>query len=98
MWKNVDEGTGNMREKSLSEIEDFWCYMAQNGSQVRRHMNTRESAMSIFRALIKDRLDGVLDIQKELGSGVRLDGTRAGRQLNEDKHKIQENIARARRP
>ena len=90
MWESVDEATGNMREKALIETEDFWGYMAQNGSQVRRHMNTRASAMSILRALIKDKLDIVLDIQKELGDGVRLDDTGAGRQLNEEIHKIQE--------
>ena len=90
MWENVDEGTGNMREKELVETEDFWGYMARNGSQVRRHMNTRESAMSILRTLIKHKRDIVLDIQKELGDGVRLDDTGAGRQLNEEIHKIQE--------
>ena len=90
MWENVDEGTGNKREKELIETEDFWGYMARNGSQVRQHMNTRESAMSILRTLIKHKRDIVLDIQKELGDGVRLDDTGAGRQLNEEIHKIQE--------
>ena len=90
MWENVDEMTGNMREKELIETEDFWGYMARNDSQVRRHMNTRESAMSILRTLIKHKLDIVLDIQKELGDGVRLDDTGAGRQLNEEIHRIQE--------
>ena len=79
-----------MREKELIETEDFWGYMARNGSQVRRHMSTRESAMSVLRALIKHKRDIVLDIQKELGDGVRLDDTGAGRQLNEEIHKIQE--------
>ena len=62
--------------------------MAQNDSQVRRHMNTQESATSILRTLIKDKLDIVLDIQKELGNGVRLDDTGAGRQLNKEIHKV----------
>ena len=90
MWENVDEGTGNMREKELIKTEDFWGYMARNGSQVRRHMNTRASAMSILKTLIKHKRDIVLDIQKELGDGVQLDDTGAGRQLNEEIHKIQE--------
>ena len=90
MWENVDEGTGEMRENELIKTEDFWGYMKQNGSEVRRHMNTRESAMFILRTFTKDKLDIVLDIQKELGDGVRLDATSAGRQLNEEIHKIQE--------
>ena len=94
MWENVDEGTGSMREKELIDTEDFWGYMAQNGSQVRRHMNTRGSAVSIFRALIKDKLDIVLDIQKELGDNVRLDDTGAGRALNEEIHELQEKYKR----
>ena len=89
-WEKVDEGTGKMRERGLIETEDFWGYVAQNGSQVRRHMNTREFAMSILRTLIKDKLDIVLDIQKELGNGVRLDDTGAGRQLNKEILKVQE--------
>ena len=64
--------------------------MARNGSQVRRHMNTRASAMSILETLIKHERDIVLDIQKELKDGKRLDDTGAGRQLNEEIHKIQE--------
>ena len=90
MWENVDERIGNMREKELVEIEDFWGYMARNGSQVRKHMNTRGSAMSILRTLIKYKQEIVLDIQKEFKDGVQLDDTGAGRQLNEEINQLQE--------
>lgn len=60
-----------MREKEFVETEDFRGYKARNDSLVRRNMYTRESAMSI----LGTELDIVLDIQKELGDGVRLDDT-----------------------
>ncbi|KAK0510284.1 hypothetical protein JMJ35_007678 [Cladonia borealis] len=91
MWENVDEGTGNMREKELIETEAFWGYMKQHGSQVRQHTtNTRESAMSILGTLIEKKSDIVLDIQKELKDGMRLDNTGAGRQLTKAIDEIRE--------
>ena len=90
MRENVDERTGNMREKELGEIEDFWRYMARNGSQVRKQMNKRGSIMSILRALITYKWEIVLDIQKVLGDRARLDDTGAGKQLNEGIHQLQE--------
>lgn len=86
MRENVDERTGNMRGKELGEIEDFWRYMARNGSQVRKQMNKRGSIMSILRALITYKWEIVLDIQKVLGDRARLDDTGASKQLNEEIH------------
>ena len=91
MWENVDDSTGDMREKELIETEDFWGYMKQHGSEVRRHAtNTRESAMSILETLIEEKSDIVLDIQKELRDGVRLDNTGAGRELTKAINEIRE--------
>jgi hypothetical protein len=85
MWEDVDELKGAQREKKLSETEEYWGVMMRNGSQVRRHYNTRESALELLSYFVTSgskTSDMVLDIQAQMvDQGKSLDETAAGMEL-----------------
>lgn len=69
MWERVHEEDGIQRESQLKEKQDFWGYMLDNGNQIHRHFNHRDSAISLIRSLVgRSSVNAkvVLDIQAEL--------------------------------
>jgi len=88
MWEGIKKETGKQREKQLSETEQYWGAMKQNGSRIRRHYNTRESAfelLSHFVSLDSKAPDMVLNIQGEMvDQGKSLDETSAGQAVQAD--------------
>ncbi|KAI0838300.1 hypothetical protein F5Y06DRAFT_269093 [Hypoxylon sp. FL0890] len=85
MWERLsDEGIGVKHEKELVETEDFWGFMVRQGSQVRRHYNTRQSARELLQIFVSSNDPPVaLKIQEEMvDAHRRLDETSAGRELD----------------
>jgi hypothetical protein len=84
-WDELqDIAKGESRELQLIEEPDWWGYMAQKGSRVRRFMNTRDSALKVL-AEIAGLKKVPLQIQKEIvdeGKGVK--ETTAGAALNKE--------------
>ncbi|KAI4258728.1 MAG: hypothetical protein L6R42_004934 [Xanthoria sp. 1 TBL-2021] len=81
-WELEDLATGKAREASLIDQSDFWRKMRQEGCQIRRHMNTKESAMKLVRYFVKQRTDKiVLDLQDDLVTeNKKLAHTAAGKE------------------
>ncbi|OTA56918.1 hypothetical protein K449DRAFT_387310 [Hypoxylon sp. EC38] len=85
MWERLsDEGIGVKHEKELIDTEDFWGFMVRQGSQVRRHYNTKESAMGLLQIFVSSSDPPVtLKIQEEMvDAHRRLDETSAGKELD----------------
>lgn len=85
MWERLsDEDIGVKHEKELVETEDFWGFMVRQGSQVRRHYNTKESAKGLLQIFVSSNDPPVaLKIQEEMvDAHRRLDETSAGRELD----------------
>jgi hypothetical protein len=86
MWELVNPAEGEKRENQLIKTPEFWGWMMDQGSQVQRHYNTRESAMrllEIFVACRETHAPVALDIQREIVDGKKnLDQTSAGRELD----------------
>lgn len=80
MWDNVDQDTGNTRERDL---EFFWKGMITRGSTIRRFEGTRDSAFQVIRPLLDAANDQhQLHLQKEvLDVELRLCTTPAGQKL-----------------
>ncbi|KAL8755204.1 MAG: hypothetical protein Q9199_003812 [Rusavskia elegans] len=93
-WELEDLATGKAREASLIDQSDFWRKMRQEGCQIRRHMNTKGSAMDLVRYFVKQRTDKiVLDLQDDLVTeNKKLAHTAAGKevcgQLSEEVEKM----------
>ncbi|KAF8857614.1 hypothetical protein BDZ45DRAFT_705165 [Acephala macrosclerotiorum] len=84
-WDEMqDISKGESREKQLVENKQWWGYMANKGSRVRRFKNTRESAWEIIGELAG--LPKVaLQIQREMvDQGLRVNDTTAGEALNKE--------------
>lgn len=93
-WELEDLATGKAREASLIDQSDFWSKMRQEGCQIRRHMNTKESALELVRYFVKQRTGKiVLDLQDDLVTeNKKLAHTAAGKeacgQLSEEVQKM----------
>jgi hypothetical protein len=86
MWDVVDRATAEARETELKRKDDFWGRMIKGGSQVRRHWNTRESAMDILDGLIGDgRTNDApthMRVQTEMvKDGLTVEETSAGQEV-----------------
>jgi len=100
MWERVDPAVGERREHELQTTEEFWGFMSQHGSQIRRHYNNKQSALNIISMFVPQSLGAVpetvtLDIQKELADEHRtLDQTGAGQVLDGAFSKEKESLQR----
>ncbi|KAG5742889.1 hypothetical protein H9Q70_014392 [Fusarium xylarioides] len=84
MWEGEDTATGEKREQELIATDGFWGALVQEGAQVNRHNNTRSSAMSLLRIVVKNN-PVTISIQKEMVSEHKdLNETEAGIGLNSD--------------
>jgi hypothetical protein len=84
-WDELpDLAKGKAREKMLVEVSDWWGYMASRGSQVRRFLNSRESALDIL-ADLTGLPEITLQIQEEMvNQGLEVGETTAGEALNQE--------------
>ncbi|KAH8881187.1 hypothetical protein GQ53DRAFT_668330, partial [Thozetella sp. PMI_491] len=87
MWEKVDITDGERRESQLMSTPEFWGWMKEKGSQVRRHYNTRDSAMDLLHIFVEHSVDArtqvALDIQCEMVDAHKtLDQTGAGKMLD----------------
>ncbi|KAI1401328.1 P-loop containing nucleoside triphosphate hydrolase protein [Hypoxylon fuscum] len=90
MWQSLaDEELGVKREKELIETEEFWGWMTRNGSQVKRHYDTKVSAKKLLQTFVSSSDTPIekLKIQEEIvdrhknldqtGAGIELDSAMA---------------------
>jgi len=89
MWEGLKtEESGIERERELSDRQEFWGYMLANGSQLHRHYNHRDSAISLIQSLTATRVAKpkvVLDIQSQMvDHGKDLSDTAAGQALDSE--------------
>ncbi|KAG5745416.1 hypothetical protein H9Q70_011882 [Fusarium xylarioides] len=90
-WDELqDESKGAAREHELISTPEWWGYMSNKGSRIRRFQNTRESALEIVSELV-DLPAVTLQIQEEIVErGLGVDQTTAGEALNEELNKLRE--------
>lgn len=83
-WSKVTQQEGYKREEQLRTNPDFWAEMIEEGAQIARFENSRESGLRLVETLIgKDRIS--LQIQKEMcDDGIPLAQTQAGEQVHAD--------------
>ncbi|KAI1087988.1 P-loop containing nucleoside triphosphate hydrolase protein [Rostrohypoxylon terebratum] len=85
MWERLpDEGMGLKREKELIETEEFWGWMTRQGSQVRQHRNTKDSARDLLKIFVTSNQAPItLKIQEEIVDKHKdLNETSAGIELD----------------
>lgn len=82
MWDKIPGDEARQREKQLMETRDFWGWMMEHGSTVRRHDNTQQSAAAIIRELARDLQPVTLDLQDQMvNQKLDLSKTSAGQEL-----------------
>ncbi|KAK4553241.1 hypothetical protein LTR86_009771 [Recurvomyces mirabilis] len=72
------------RQNKLIELQSnpaFWHGLCKGGSMVAECQNTRPSALSIVDTLLDRRQRHILDFQRQMSNGMRLQDTNAGIQL-----------------
>lgn len=81
-WDKVTEQEGLEREEELRTNPDFWAEMIEEGAQIARFENARESGLALVETLVrKGRIS--LQIQKEMcDEGIPLAQTQAGEHVN----------------
>ncbi|PPQ66715.1 hypothetical protein CVT24_008816 [Panaeolus cyanescens] len=85
MWDKVDEDVALEREEELASKDVFFKPALKKGARLARHSNTLASAQAIIRSLIaNDDCSVTLQIQEELGSGLEIFETRAGKELSRE--------------
>ncbi|KDR68534.1 hypothetical protein GALMADRAFT_1034423 [Galerina marginata CBS 339.88] len=86
MWDQIEEITGEDREKELVTKDVFFKPAVDKGARMVRHFNTFESAQNIVRSIIQQSSPSsvTLQIQEELGNGLDISETRAGKELSRD--------------
>ncbi|KAL4872761.1 hypothetical protein BDV12DRAFT_161473 [Aspergillus spectabilis] len=89
-WENVDDQDGERREQTLQSTEQLWGFFVDRGAEVRRHMNTSESALWVLSEFVPGYSESPpeeteLAIQTEMvDSGKDLDQTAAGQELQDE--------------
>ncbi|KAF8910435.1 P-loop containing nucleoside triphosphate hydrolase protein [Gymnopilus junonius] len=85
MWDKVDETIGQDREKELMTKDIFFKPAIDKGARLMRHCNTLESARDVIRSIVQQNTQSVtLQIQEELGSGLDISETHAGKELSRE--------------
>ena len=85
MWDQIDEIIGQERENELRTKDVFFKAAVDKGARLMRHSNTLESAQSIIRSILRQNSQSLtLQIQEELGSGLDISETHAGKELSKE--------------
>lgn len=98
MWNSVSERQGAARERELRSTSDFWGWMVEQGSQIRRHDGSTASAMSLIRDLVKNNEKVTLSLQHQMVTEKKgLDDTDAGqevrREIIKERERMEKNLA-----
>lgn len=101
MWGQVSEQVGAAREHELATDGILFKPVLDKGASMRRHNNTRESALDILR-FFADKGPATLQIQHEMvdqGKGVMQTaaGAELAQEIAEENRKHQEELERQRR-
>lgn len=85
MWSELkDETLGHIRVEERANSNDFWGDMLNNGAELVRHDNSKQSATNIIRKLLTKK-KRALQMQKELAdNNGHLFATSAAQQLHTD--------------
>lgn len=83
MWGQVDSPTGVARETELATKDIFFKPVLEKGGRLARHEGTIACGQSILRLLF-NRPPTVLQIQRELESGMDLTQTAAGKEVTRE--------------
>ncbi|TGJ80532.1 hypothetical protein E0Z10_g8239 [Xylaria hypoxylon] len=84
MWENVSMMIGNDHEQELVQTEEFWGAMLQQGAQLKRHKNNRDSAMQLL-SHFADKKRTTMAIQNEMVNDQKmLHKTTAGQELDSE--------------
>ncbi|PCH38685.1 hypothetical protein WOLCODRAFT_51809, partial [Wolfiporia cocos MD-104 SS10] len=86
MWEDVTEEKGAARERELASKVIFFKDAIDQGAQMKRHHNTKESAIAITETILgTSRTPHVLQLQREIvDDRMELPQTAAGTQLHTD--------------
>ncbi|KAJ4264293.1 hypothetical protein NW762_005489 [Fusarium torreyae] len=84
MWEDEQPEKGHSREAELIATNGFWGALVEEGAEVKRHDNTRASAMTLLKVVAKKNRVAI-SIQKEMVSERKnLNETEAGMGLNSE--------------
>ncbi|KIM40745.1 hypothetical protein M413DRAFT_167210 [Hebeloma cylindrosporum] len=85
MWDQAEITVGEDREQELASKDNFFKPALEKGARLARHNNTLESAQAIIRSIIQQSPSSVtLQIQEELGRGLCISETQAGKELGRE--------------
>ncbi|KAF8805394.1 hypothetical protein BYT27DRAFT_7193157 [Phlegmacium glaucopus] len=85
MWDEITQATGEERERELANKDVFFKPALDKGARLARHTDTLESAQAIIRSIIGSESTSLtLQIQEELGRGLSISETLAGRELGRE--------------
>lgn len=85
MWDQIEASRGEARESELMTKSIFFEPAVANGARMARHDNTYKSALTIVRSILSHCSgQSALQIQDELASGIDIQATRAGLELEKD--------------
>lgn len=88
-WDVVAMETAVLREKELMESKDFWADLLRQGSKVFRQDNSADSALNIIRWILSQPPGHMtLLIQDEMATGMPLNHTAAGRELQAEMERL----------
>lgn len=83
MWGQMDQHLYVARETELATKDIFFKPILDKGARLARHDRTIKSGHDIIRSLVKKRPQ-LLQIQRELATGIDISETSAGKELNRD--------------
>ncbi|KAF4965619.1 hypothetical protein FSARC_6606 [Fusarium sarcochroum] len=84
MWEDEQPEKGESREAELVATDGFWGALVAEGAEIKRHDNTRASAMALLKIIAKKNRVAI-SIQKEMVSEHKnLNETEAGMGLNSE--------------
>lgn len=83
MWGQIDQQLCVARETELATKDIFFKPVLDKGARLARHDRTLKSGQDIIRSLVGMRPQ-VLQIQRELATGIDITETSAGKELNRD--------------
>lgn len=86
MWDQAEMSIGEEREQELASKDTFFKPALEKGARLARHNNTLESAQAIIRSIIRQTPSSsvTLQIQEELGRGLCISETQAGKELGRE--------------
>ena len=89
-WEKVSEDQGTKRENELRTKDDYWGRMVEQGSQMTRLQNTRESGLEILELVSKSKV--LLQAQDDMRNGKSVQETAAAHAEDERAAELREEL------